>query len=257
MSAQVIKIDPKAKKKLDEVLANLGAAGKAEVWAYLERVFTDRFGPAAGRHVQETQLTAGKAAPAYKKQERLHGRTYALRASIRGKGLRFQGAPAIGVGTYEARDRAILAYAWAQEFGTKFYNPESPVDDITPQKAKAMTVPPGWGPPSPAGYPPYTVGDFAPGELSAVYFSGRGGPHRNIIGKLVLTEELRRARAAAAASGTSVDYTQIDTVFLLFIFVRLKAHYFLLDGLIDYLPIMAKQMVKDLGERFLGKKELR
>jgi hypothetical protein len=195
-------------------------------------------------------------------KERKARRSGNLARSIEGRSVLFNGAPGLQVGIFRG---PALKYAAIQELGTKKYNPDSPFDSIRPVRAKSLAVPVSKLVLTPAGVPRYGSPRQFPEKLVALRFKSPKNP--NVIGRLVLENELRRAREQAilrAFQGRNakgqytkkripqIDWTRIKTIYLLLLKSDIKPGAFLLDGMQDYIPTLVANLADAFEEEFFS-----
>ena len=266
--------------KLFQKLATVRGRERKEVYDFVLRRFGKEAKLAAG-HIIKTQLGSGAAgsqgrngAGQFTKKigvspsgtpnkERKARRTGNLARSIEGRATLVQGSPGLQVGIFRG---PALKYAGIQEFGTKKYNPDSPFDSIRPVRAKALAIPVSRLVLTPAGVPRFTGPRAFPQPLVMIRFKSRSNP--NVIGRLVLEAELRKARDRAIARssqgrdklgrftdkrvGVHIDWARIQTIYLLLLKSDIRPGAFLLDGLQDYLPTLVRNLGEAFEEEFLS-----
>ena len=163
-----------------------------------------------------------------------------LARSIIGRAELINGVPAMRVGALRG---PAIRYAAVQEFGTHGKNPESPIPTIVPREAKALAIPQG-----PALYGSGAVKYNKPREYPEpleFMWIGRG----KVIGRLVTLVELERERKLAKRDHRGLDYKAMETVYLLLKSVDIAPKYFLRDGFMEEMPLLAS----DLSEFFMQK----
>lgn len=263
MPRQLIGISGPGDKKIAEIIRNQKIS-RTEIYKYVAELFK-LMAPRAAAHVVRTQLSGGgfraqsrdakgRFRPQAKSpnKQKKHRRTGSLARSIMGRGVMEGGRPAMEIGTLGVTNRAVSAYAWTQEFGTQSENPSSPIPDITPKRARALTVPFGRNLTA-AGATRRTIDDFGQGELKAIIFKTPRGKHGNVIGKLLMQAEYDAERAQAIAENRAPDFRALEPMFLLLTRVKIRPGWYLQDGVRDFMPTVTAELVKGLTDRFIGR----
>lgn len=246
-----VRISGPGMKNVQEMLEH-SITSRTQLYDIILQVFKVQ-APKAAAHVIKTQLS-GRVAPAYGPNKQVKKRrTGNLARSIHGRGVMHEGRPTMEVGLLKVINPVVSKYAWTQEFGTTSENPSSPVQDITPKRARAMTVPVGRNL-TPAGVTRRTISEFAKGELQALMFRSPRGRYGHVIGRLVLKTEFDAERSAAIAEGRSPDFRVLEPMFLLMTKVRIKPGWYLNDGLRDYLPTIVNELAQALAGPMIGKR---
>lgn len=184
--------------------------------------FMNKQAQLAAGHVIRTQIGEGKA---------INYRSGQLAQGVVGaRNVVVEGIPAARIGVFKG---PALRYAGIQEFGTAARNPDSPFGPILPRTAKAMAFAPLGSPANPElrGHRMYDSPRQFPQPLQ--FLPIRKGP---VIGRLVLKEELHRVRLGM------LDFSAVQTIFLLMSKVELCDTQFLWKGFVDFLPTMAQNV---------------
>lgn len=223
-----IKIDATGRKLLErfEELAD-----RELLHAALEKFFA-----------RQANIVAGRISQNYLSGQRLKRRTGSLARSIIGVANRPPEIPGFRVGIFKG---PALAYAGAQEYGTKGADPASPIPTIRPKKAKALAVPAPGGPAlTPAGVHRYDSPRQFPRALRFVPFRQSG----IAVGGLYEKQSLLDEQAAARRGSRPVSLRNAKLVYFLLSKIDLKPRRYLHDGLEDNLLEVAENLVAFLRD---------
>lgn len=148
------------------------------------------------------------------------------------------GLPALEVGVLRG---PAQKYAGIQEHGTKSENPDSPYPRfITPKKGKALAMPVGDAL-TPAGVARYEGPRNYPEELTFIPIQ-RG----DVAGRLVLTSDIEAARALEG----EIDYSTIESLYILLYRARIPAKFYIRDGVRRFMPQFAADLANELVKEF-------
>lgn len=212
---------------------------------------------ARGAGIAVQNVLSGKAG--------LRRRTGGLARNIVGKAYEINGNPAAAIGVYQ---KEVVPRARTQNYGTRKYNPKSPVDTIRPVRARLLTIPTDdGGVLTPAGVARYGSAREYPGGL--VYVPGLSvgkvnGRTLHGVAALYDKGDYRRAQAAnravlsaRAAGGKVKRRTQrvydklfaagLKPAYLLFYKVDIRPTRFLQKAFEAMLPLIDKELQREIG----------
>lgn len=209
----------------------------------------DKLGQRAASYTIKTQLS-GVA---------LFRRTGNLARSITGGAVLRNGVPAVRVGVFRG---PALAYAGQQEHGTQDLNPESPYPVIKPKRAKALA----W-PQEPVLTPAGVARISSPRQYKARFgYELKFVPfHRGIaVGALYDERELKKATVYEQGRDKKgrfrrkilrLNLENAKAAYILLRQVSLEPAHFLRDGMLGYIPFIAKELTQFLRDLFDERKD--
>lgn len=208
--------------------------GGAEVLKGILKLF-EKVSSAAAGYVTKNYLTG----------QRLNIRSGMLARSVVGKGVKRKGVPGIQVGIFRG---PALKYAGVQEYGTKRYNAYSPYDTIRPKNGKALAMPINDSLTA-AGVSRYRSAKTDPRKMTFIPFK----KNANIVGALYRTVVLKRIRKQKGSAFTLHD---LKASYLLLKQVDVAPHWYLRDGMQEYLPVIGAELSRYLKDVLSGNRSL-
>ena len=192
-----------------------------------------------------SSTAAGYISKQYLAGGRLNIRSGMLARSVAGKGVQRRGVPGLQVGIFRG---PALKYAGVQEYGTKRYNASSPYDTLRPKNGRALAMPINDSLTA-AGVSRYKSARRDPRKMTFIPFKKNG----NVIGALYRTMVLRRLRKQ---KGDNFSLRDLKASYLLLKQVDIPPHWYLRDGMDEYLPIIGAELSRFLKDVLSGNRTI-